>query len=117
MKFGLSIESLKKKAYDSRDDTIENHGDNRFFKDEAFLVGNTQNRTDGNDVIDAHHITHGGSHRLHAEDDREVQAKFAELSPNHDDATRHAVYAAVDDLENLTAADLEAPLSRGESAL
>ncbi len=41
-----------------------------------------------------------------------VQAKFIELSPNHDEATRRAVFAAVDDLENLTAADLVAPLRR-----
>jgi len=40
----------------------------------------------------------------------EVQAKFVELSPNHADATRRAVFDAVDDLENLTAADLVAPL-------
>lgn len=42
----------------------------------------------------------------------DVQAKFAELSPNHDDKTRGAVYAVIDDLENQTVNDLIAPLRR-----
>ena len=67
---------LEKIAYDSRDDTIENHGDNCSLKYEALLVCNTQNGTDGNDVIDAHHITHGSTHRLHTKDNRKLQAKF-----------------------------------------
>jgi 2-methylcitrate dehydratase PrpD len=40
----------------------------------------------------------------------DVQAKFAELSPNHEEPVRAAVYAAIDDLENLNVADLVAPL-------
>jgi len=42
----------------------------------------------------------------------QVQAKFAELSPNHDEATRQAVYAAIDNLENLTTIDLVTPLRK-----
>ena len=42
----------------------------------------------------------------------QVQAKFAELSPNHDETTRQAVYAAIDNLENLTTNDLVAPLRK-----
>lgn len=42
----------------------------------------------------------------------EVQAKFVELSPDHDDVTRAAVFEVVDDLENRTVADLIAPLRR-----
>jgi 2-methylcitrate dehydratase PrpD len=40
----------------------------------------------------------------------EVQAKFVELSPKHDDAARSAVFAVIDDLENRTVTDLVAPL-------
>ena len=42
----------------------------------------------------------------------DVQAKFAELSPNHDEKSRRAVYAVVDDLENKSTKELVAPLRR-----
>lgn len=42
----------------------------------------------------------------------EVQAKFRELSPNHDEATRMAVFEIVDDLENRSVNELVAPLRR-----
>ena len=42
----------------------------------------------------------------------EVQAKFADLSPNHDDATRNAVFEVVNDLENRTVKDLVAPFKK-----
>ena len=41
-----------------------------------------------------------------------VQAKFTELTPNHDDTIRAAVYAVIDDLENRTTDELIAPLRR-----
>ena len=41
---------------------------------------------------------------------QEVQAKFRELSPNHDEATRSDVFEVVDDLENRTVDELVAPL-------
>ena len=44
-----------------------------------------------------------------------VQAKLAELSPNHDDATRDAVAAAIDDLENRSVADLVAPFRKAST--
>ncbi len=42
----------------------------------------------------------------------EVRDKFAELSPNHAEETRREVYAAIDDLENMTVADLTKGLCR-----
>lgn len=42
----------------------------------------------------------------------EVQAKFIDLSPNHDDSTRNAVFEVVNDLENRTVSDLVAPLKK-----
>jgi len=42
----------------------------------------------------------------------EVEDKFIELSPSHDDATRQAVFAAVRELENKTVDDLVGPLRR-----
>ena len=42
----------------------------------------------------------------------EVQAKFVDLSPNHSDAARGAVFAVIDDLENRTVADLVQPLKK-----
>lgn len=42
----------------------------------------------------------------------EVEDKLTELSPNHDEPTRKAVAAVVEDLENRTVADLVAPLKR-----
>ncbi len=44
-----------------------------------------------------------------------VHAKLAELTPNHDDATRDAVAAVIDDLENCSVADLVAPLRRADA--
>jgi 2-methylcitrate dehydratase PrpD len=41
-----------------------------------------------------------------------VEAKFAELTPNHDDATRLAVYDILSDLESRSAAELVEPLRR-----
>jgi len=42
----------------------------------------------------------------------EVQDKFVDLSPKHDDASRKAVFAVIDDLENRSVADLVAPLKK-----
>ncbi len=42
----------------------------------------------------------------------EVQNKFTELSPNHDDAARQAVFAAINDLENRSVDDLVGPLRK-----
>jgi 2-methylcitrate dehydratase PrpD len=42
----------------------------------------------------------------------DVQAKFTELTPNHDERTRQAVYAVIDDLENKSTKELVAPLRR-----
>jgi hypothetical protein len=39
-----------------------------------------------------------------------VEAKFAELTPNHEQTTRQAVYDVLGDLENHPAADLVEPL-------
>lgn len=39
-----------------------------------------------------------------------VQGKFAELAPNHSSEVQQAVFAAIDDLENSTVADLVSPL-------
>lgn len=41
-----------------------------------------------------------------------VEAKFAELTPNHDEDTRQAVYTVIAGLENCRAADLLAPLTK-----
>lgn len=43
-----------------------------------------------------------------------VQAKFAELAPNHDEDVQLAVFAAIDDLENRTVAELVSPLRSGK---
>ena len=42
----------------------------------------------------------------------EVQAKFAELSPNLDEKVRKQVYAVIDDLENRSVNELLKPLRR-----
>jgi 2-methylcitrate dehydratase PrpD len=42
----------------------------------------------------------------------EVQDKFVDLSPKHDDATRKAVFEAIDDLENRTVSELVTPLKK-----
>jgi len=42
----------------------------------------------------------------------EVQDKFIDLSPKHDDASRKAVFAVIDDLENRSVADLVAPFKK-----
>ena len=63
----------------------------------------------GGDTVDLY-----GKH-MHGEKQRpmpisDVQAKFEELSPNHDDSVRRKVYAVIDDLENSSVDDLVAPL-------
>lgn len=42
----------------------------------------------------------------------EVQAKFVDLSPNHSDDVRGAVFEAINDLENRTVGDLVAPFQK-----
>jgi 2-methylcitrate dehydratase PrpD len=42
----------------------------------------------------------------------EVEDKFVELSPNHDDATRAAVFEVLRDLENRGVDDLVVPLRK-----
>jgi 2-methylcitrate dehydratase PrpD len=42
----------------------------------------------------------------------EVQEKFVDLSPKHDDATRKAVFDVIADLENRTVNELVAPFKK-----
>ena len=55
---------LNKDPHNSRNNPINHHWDNSPLQNKSFLIVDAQNRANCNDIIDAHHISHGRSGRL-----------------------------------------------------